>query len=206
MDKFDKIQQVEQDDSIGASGQQDDEGSLVGNAQDSQHEASTENDTFDEEEKDVAESLEAIQLILREVPEALLMQEVASRVEREPSQNVPKMVRQISAFQGPLPPPAMLAQYDDICPGFADRIVSLTERQQGHRIDIESRSVTASIWNERLGQIFAFIICMFTLVSSVWLISEDHAWSGSLLAGGTMTGLAYIFITGRKQNEKSDDE
>lgn len=206
MDKVDKLQQVEQDDSFNACERQHDEDSPVDDAQDSHHEASVENAAFDEEDKDVTESLEAIQLILREVPESLLMQEVASRVEKEPSQNVPKMVRQISAFQGPLPPPMMLAQYEEICPGLANRIVSLTERQQGHRIDIESRSVKASIWNERLGQVFAFIICMFTLAGSVWLISEEHTWSGSLLAGGTMTGLAYIFITGRKQSEKSDDE
>lgn len=205
MDKVDNLQQVERDGAIDFSKDMSDERVPVDNSNDGQTHTCTEVDAevaAEAEQRD----LEAIQLILREIPEPLLMQEVASRVEKEPSENIPRMVRQVSAFQGPLPPPAMLAQYEDICPGFADRIVSLTERQQGHRIDIESRSVTASIWNERLGQIFAFIICMFTLVSSVWLISKDFTWSGSLLAGGTMTGLAYIFITGRKQNEKSGDE
>ncbi|WP_368227246.1 DUF2335 domain-containing protein [Aeromonas sp. R1-1] len=205
MDKVDNLQQVERDGDIDFSKDMSDERVPVDNSNDGQTHTCTEVDAevaAEAEQRD----LEAIQLILREIPEPLLMQEVASRVEKEPSENIPRMVRQVSAFQGPLPPPAMLAQYEDICPGFADRIVSLTERQQGHRIDIESRSVTASIWNERLGQIFAFIICMFTLVSSVWLISKDFTWSGSLLAGGTMTGLAYIFITGRKQNEKSGDE
>lgn len=154
----------------------------------------------------ISDSLGDLQIILKQIPESLLMQEVASRVERDPYQEVPEMVRQISSFQGPLPPPIMLAQYEDICPGLANRIVCLTERQQAHRINVESRSVTASIWNERLGQIFAFIICIFTLIGSIWLISEGYAISGSLLAGGTMTGLAYIFITGRKQSEKSEDE
>lgn len=186
--------------------EQDVSNSSCVNQDDRQDSSETNFGVEENKDQDVAQSLAALQLILQEMPEDLLIQEVASRVEKEPFENVPRMVRQVSAFQGPLPPPAMLAQYDDICPGLADRIVSLTERQQGHRIDIESRSVTASIWNERLGQIFAFIICMFTLVSSVWLISKDFAWSGSLLAGGTMTGLAYIFITGRKQNEKAGDE
>ncbi|HII4614614.1 DUF2335 domain-containing protein [Aeromonas hydrophila] len=205
MDKVDNLLQVERDGAIDFSQDMPDERFPVGNSNDDQTHTCTDADAGVGAEAEQSD-LEAIQLILREVPESLLMQEVASRVEKEPSENIPKMVRQVSAFQGPLPPPVMLAQYEDICPGFADRIVSLTERQQGHRIDIESRSVTASIWNERLGQIFAFIICMFTLASSVWLISKDFAWSGSLLAGGTMTGLAYIFITGRKQNEKSSDE
>ncbi|MBL0628693.1 DUF2335 domain-containing protein [Aeromonas jandaei] len=205
MDKVDNLQQVERDGDIDFSKDMSDERVPVDNSNDGQTHTCTEVDAEVAAEAE-QRNLEAIQLILREIPEPLLMQEVASRVEKEPSENIPRMVRQVSAFQGPLPPPAMLAQYEDICPGFADRIVSLTERQQGHRIDIESRSVTASIWNERLGQIFAFIICMFTLVSSVWLISKDFTWSGSLLAGGTMTGLAYIFITGRKQNEKSGDE
>jgi hypothetical protein len=37
------------------------------------------------------------------------------------------------------------------------------------------------------------------------LISQDHEISGTLLAGGSLTGLAYIFIRGRQQQQKDED-
>lgn len=48
-------------------------------------------------------------------------------------------IREASSFQGPLPPPRILHDYDQIVPGSAERIISLWENQVQHRQDLEKR-------------------------------------------------------------------
>lgn len=47
-------------------------------------------------------------------------------------------------FQGPVPPLAMLKEYNDVIPGLANRLVELTEKEQSHRHNIESDNVKIS--------------------------------------------------------------
>lgn len=49
---------------------------------------------------------------------------LARRVEKRLVQST------MEAFSGPLPPPAMLAQYNDVVPNGAERIMAMAERQQ----------------------------------------------------------------------------
>lgn len=42
------------------------------------------------------------------------------------------------AFSGPIPPPAVLAEYDSRFPGFAERIMSMAEREAATRHELLS--------------------------------------------------------------------
>jgi len=92
----------------------------------------------------------------------------------------------------------MLDQYDSVQDGFADRIVSMAESEQSHR-----QSVEAAIKTESRGQNYALAISLLIISGSLYLINSGKEISGSLLAGGTLTGLAYIFITGKKKDADS---
>jgi uncharacterized membrane protein len=50
-----------------------------------------------------------------------------------------------------LPPPQTLAEYDQLVPGTAERIVSMTERSAAAKIDIADRLATAGIKAARTG-------------------------------------------------------
>ena len=39
-------------------------------------------------------------------------------------------------YSGPIPPPRLLQDYENIVPGLADRIMTLTEKQSSHRINL----------------------------------------------------------------------
>ena len=45
-----------------------------------------------------------------------------------------------TAFRGPLPHPALLAEYERIQPGSADRLLSLVERETAHRQKLRPQS------------------------------------------------------------------
>lgn len=46
-----------------------------------------------------------------------------------------------ASWIGPLPPPNILAGFEELLPGSADRIIQLTENEQSHRVNIESKAV-----------------------------------------------------------------
>lgn len=47
--------------------------------------------------------------------------------------SVSELTLEARQFTGPLPPPEQLLQYEQISPGFADRIVTMAEKEQENR-------------------------------------------------------------------------
>lgn len=63
-------------------------------------------------------------------------------------------------YEGPLPPPYMLREYDEAIPGAGERILCEAERQAEHRRAMESKLVEGTVsWNKR-GQTFAFVVVL----------------------------------------------
>lgn len=54
-------------------------------------------------------------------------------------------------WQGPLPPPGALAQFDQIIPNGAQRIMAMVEQEQAHRIEHEKIELAASVSDFRRG-------------------------------------------------------
>lgn len=99
-----------------------------------------------------------------------------------------------SAFSGPLPPPDALAEYEQISPGFADRIITMAEKEQVHRHGNEDER-----WNvqRRLltrGQIFAFILSLAIVAGGIWLLTQDKAVTGFITLLGAIGTVAGPFI------------
>jgi uncharacterized membrane protein len=74
-----------------------------------------------------------------------------------------ELTLQAKHFEGPLPPPEQLKQYEEVSPGFAERIVQMAEKEQDFRHhDTERiRGMQRTIIGR--GQVFGFIL---SLVSS----------------------------------------
>lgn len=150
-----------------------------------------------------------IQQVLQEIPSDVLIGAIADRIQPEPNKDANRNITQAVSqkkFAEPIPPPSMLGEYDDIHRGLADRIVSMAETQQNHRQLLEKQSVEAAIKTEGRGQHYAFVLSLLIIVGALYLIDSGKEVSGSILAGGTLTGLAYLFITGRKKEKQSPSE
>lgn len=61
--------------------------------------------------------------------------------ERNQEQEVVHVEHQFAYYSGPLPPPEMMREYENLLPGSADRILSLTEHAQEQRARYENRGL-----------------------------------------------------------------
>lgn len=178
------------------------------NSQAEHAEAQEQPSQFPEEITDQASKLAEIQELLKLLPEELLANALAEKIQQEESPigviNVVKAVSQ--QFSGPIPPPHILGDYDKVQTGFAERIIAMAEKEQAHRQGIEHQALSSEISIQKRGQIFALIVSLVILGGSMFLIYSGKEIAGSVLAGASLTGLAYIFITGRKSDESPDKE
>ena len=120
-------------------------------------------------------------------------------------------------WSGPLPPPDLLAEFENVLQGLANRIVSMWEQQQAHRIRMESsgleinrKIVIADIIQGYLGTILGFIFALAFLAVGAWLITKGHRWVGlplGLLPPGVIFGMfAYQFWPWSKRRRAGQED
>lgn len=164
-------------------------------------------------EKDRDENIEglAIRRALEALPPEAIREalsahnEPASEKQGAAAQATLHSITHSQSFSGPLPPPQVLQQYNAAHPDLANRIVQMAENEQTHRHLIENKALEGSIKAEERGQCYALAICIVVVLASFGVIWKGYEISGSILAGGTLSTLAYVFITGRKEKRIPED-
>lgn len=100
-------------------------------------------------------------------------------------------------FTGPLPHPSILAGYDQVVPGSAERILVMAEKQLEHRIETESFLVKEQMNRLGRGQHYALIICLSALIVALILGLTGHETSAAIIGGLDLAALAAVFVIGR---------
>jgi uncharacterized membrane protein len=113
-----------------------------------------------------------------------------------------KATTQSSSFSGPLPPPEMLKEYDNVLPGAADRIIKMAETQSDHRQKLESKVVSGEVVKSYLGMACGFVVAIAGMSIGGFLLNEGHTIGGSIFAGVPLTGLVTVFVVGATQRRK----
>lgn len=111
-----------------------------------------------------------------------------------------------SAFRGPLPPPSVLADYNDIINDGAERIMKMAENQSGHRIELEKHAIKEELKQSRNGQIFGFILAIFGIIAAFVLAYLGHDTVAGIFGTTTIIGLVTIFVIGKKRQTKEQEE
>lgn len=109
---------------------------------------------------------------------------------------------QISKFSGPLPPPEVLAKYNNILPGAAERIIKMAETQQGHRQNLEKTVIGSNATTQKLGLAAAFVIAMTAIGGGIWLASKGMSGSGLTAIISALAALVGVFIYGKAEQKK----
>lgn len=113
----------------------------------------------------------------------------------------------VSSWQGPLPSPQHLAEFEKIHPGFAERILAMTEQQAQHRMQLEKTVVETQLVQSARGQFFALVIGVSSLAAATILGGPyANTIAANTIGVAGMTVLAVAFISGRKQQRENLQE
>lgn len=150
---------------------------------------------------------------------------VAARNPVSPEAGAPATVThtQVKAHMGPLPAPEVLAGYEQILPGAAERILAMAERQQENRLALESKQLqadvdhrdemariqkrlhTGSFISDYIGQVFGVI----TALVAMGLAAYAGIWKDNWLVAALFLSLPVVGIIqavrGMKVKEKKSD-
>lgn len=133
---------------------------------------------------------------------AQLLTVVRTEVRREVRQ-------ELSFYKGPLPPPAMLKQYEEVLPGLAERIVKSFEAEGPHRRAMEEREMRqlektteARIKVMMRGQWIALAIAIGWLLVVVSLALIGLKWPSALLGSMQLIGFVLYFLFGQRRKKE----
>lgn len=116
------------------------------------------------------------------------------------------VIQQITAqaFSGPLPAPEDLARYEEVCPGAANRIITMAEGQNAHRISAEANFMSAAILNARLGTASALFVSFggLALAGYVAYLGYPREAIGVVLTTLVSLVSAFLYGTRDERNER----
>lgn len=144
----------------------------------------------------VQETESPVQVILDAVPESK-KEEVKEAL----------MIIRGEMYSGPIPPPEALARYEEIQPGAADRILKMAEKQQEHRMALETKAIGGQVDQSKRGQIFGFIAIFLCIGAAVLfaVVCNMTKFAATFLTV-TMVILVGLFLTGKNVMKKDLEE
>lgn len=118
--------------------------------------------------------------------------------EAAPSQII-EAIRLVRAelYVGPLPPPEMMREYEDILPGASERIFVQFEEQGRHRRRIEADRLQTAKWQSLLATVTGTVIAILALwIGREFVREGESAWAFALVVL-TITMLCGVFVIGK---------
>lgn len=111
-----------------------------------------------------------------------------------------KLVHQ-KAYQGPLPHPDLLVKYEEIIPGSAERILSMAEKEQQHRHQLENEVIKKEIAQKGRGLNFGFTLALLIVVVGAYLLIIDKSLQGFSLILGSIAMIIAPFFFNKNNNQ-----
>lgn len=101
---------------------------------------------------------------------------------------------EFSAYSGPIPPPDLLRQFDEVYPGAAKQILGDFVEESAHRRSMERKIVGTESFKEVFGAIFAGLIGMTGVGGGVWLTHEGRSTGGLSAIFATLASLVGVYL------------
>lgn len=124
-----------------------------------------------------------------------------------------QIVARSMEFSGPLPHPDILAGYERVHKGCADRLIKMAEQEAEHRRLQEALIVQAGIEADRAraaeakrGQLCALTIAIAALFIGAWTANAGHDVAAGFLGVSGVGGIVTTFIIGRSHPKPKPED
>ena len=107
-----------------------------------------------------------------------------------------------TTYEGPLPPPAILEEYDRIVPGAAARIMEWAEKQTAHRQHLERAIIDHDIAHAQRGLTFGFVVVCLCLLFAGGFVFTGHDQAGIATLVTTLVSVAGTFVYGTQHRTR----
>ena len=140
------------------------------------------------------------------LPDRQLKQPLEAKIIEDSSNG--KTVFSMEHYEGAIPHPKLMKEWNEIVPGSAKEIFEQFKNQSNHRIESEKKVIRANNFKSYAGPIFAFLISMTAIIGGILVAIYVQPYMGSILS---FTGLAAVitpFLVSeiRKGGKKNVDE
>lgn len=141
-----------------------------------------------------------------------LTQEIVKRVGNlvpagQRTQIVAQMVSLVTEerFSGPIPHPRHMREYEDICPGSADRLIMMAEQSLAHAQEIQRSALDGDIHDTKAGRIYGLVALIALIVAATFAMYTDHEVAAAAFLGAGVLGVVGQLIQGQKQDKSEKD-
>ena len=112
------------------------------------------------------------------------------------------------SFEGPLPPPNILAGYEDVLPGSAERILLMAEQESAARRVLVASLVSADVSRARWGLWVGAFVAVVAIVAATVMALAGHAWPGTVVITIDLASVVSVFVYGTwfRARELRDEE
>ncbi|MCK4027398.1 DUF2335 domain-containing protein [Streptococcus suis] len=142
-------------------------------------------------------------------PNSVTVHQVTEFIEEQPDDIPEEVVKELIArrfesmtYSGPIPHPQLLKEFNDVIPNGADRIMTMAEKQSGHRIILEEKVVNANNRDSFLGVVFAGVIALLIVLGAIFLIYNNKDIQGFSLLIGTSVAYISVFLKSKSRDDK----
>lgn len=151
------------------------------------------------------ESHAALETDLRKAVEDIFRREsllVPPQLAERVTQELTVQIERSASYQGPMPPPAMLAAFDNVVPGLAREIADAAHEERRHRHRWERRALWNDIFTESGGLFLGWILALGCACAAAFLAYLGNNIGAGILFGAPLLAMVRTIIL-RSKNDGS---
>jgi uncharacterized membrane protein len=128
--------------------------------------------------------------------------ELQQAQESQSSQPPPITLFRLDHYQGPIPPPELLAKFNDLVPNGAERIFCQFEAQSEHRRSLEKLVITSDQTRAYLGLACGTVVSLGGFTVAGICIAYGQTLPGLATVLSIVATLAGVFVSGTNSRKK----
>jgi uncharacterized membrane protein len=127
-------------------------------------------------------------------------------LQKLPPEKVNQVVRVVQSvsYNGPIPSPSTLAEFDSVLPGLAQTLVEMAVKEQDHRLSCERLIVETQTSAIKLGQKLGFTFGMVSIVAGIIAALTGHDWVAGTIFTTVVIGGVTVFVLGKPSQSKTE--